>query len=235
MNEINKLNELIEIKKRYERRNSLTPHRYNILQPDVYLRKQEFERGLIKWLTWKNYPSIQELKLLEIGCGGGLNLLKFIELGFQPVNILGNELLTERAVSARKILPKEIEIIEGDALKLDISHNSYDVVFQSTVFSSILNFEFQKELAEKLWNIAKPEGGILWYDFTYNNPRNRDVSGITLKKIRQLFPNGIITHWRMTLAPPISRFVTKFHPNLYSLFNIFPFLKTHILCWIEKK
>jgi SAM-dependent methyltransferase len=205
------------------------------LQPDVYLRKQEFERGLIKWLKWKNYPSLSEIKLLEIGCGGGFNLLKFIELGFRPENILGNELISERVVSARKILPKEIEIIEGDALKLTVLPNSYDIVFQSTVFSSILNSEFQKELAAKLWTIAKPDGGILWYDFTYNNPRNRDVVGITLKKIRQLFPHGIITHWRITLAPPIGRFVTKFHPNLYSLFNTFPFLRTHILCWIEKK
>ena len=235
MNEIEGLNELKEIKKRYARRNSIASNQYNIFQPDVYLRKQEFERGLIKWLKWKNYQSLTELKLLEIGCGGGLNLLKFIELGFQPGNILGNELITDRAVSARKILPKEIEIIEGDALKMDIPHNSYDIVFQSTVFSSILSSEFQKELAAKLWTIAKPGGGILWYDFTYNNPRNRDVAGIALKKIRQLFPNGIITHWRITLAPPISRFVTKFHPNLYSLFNMFPFLRTHILCWIEKK
>lgn len=235
MNNIDDLNEITEIKKRYERRNSIAPLQYNIFQPDVYLRKQEFERGLIKWLTWKNYQSLTELKLLEIGCGGGLNLLKFIELGFQPGNILGNELITDRAVSARKILPKEIEIIEGDALKMDIPYNSFDIVFQSTVFSSILSSEFQKELAAKLWTIAKPGGGILWYDFTYHNPRNRDVAGITLKKIRQLFPNGIIKHWRITLAPPISRFVTKFHPSLYNICNMFPFLRTHILCWIEKK
>lgn len=235
MNNIDDLNEITKIKKRYERRNSIAPIQYNIFRPDVYLRKQEFERGLIKWFAWKNYQSLTELKLLEIGCGGGLNLLKFIELGFQPENILGNELITDRAISARKILPKEIEIIEGDALKMDIPHNSYDIVFQSTVFSSILSSEFQNELAAKLWTIAKPGGGILWYDFTYNNPRNRDVAGITLKKIRKLFPNGIITHWRITLAPPISRFVTKFHPSLYSICNMFPFLRTHILCWIEKK
>ena len=150
------------------------------------------------------------------------------------LNFIGNELITERAAAARKIIPKEIEIIEGDALKLSFTPNSFDIVFQSTVFSSILDSSFQKELARKMWSFAKPEGGILWYDFTYDNPKNRDVRGIPLKKIKELFPEGKINHWRLTLAPPISRTVTKIHPSLYHIFNMFPFLRTHLLCWIEK-
>ena len=226
--------EIDEIKKRFDRRGKYPINYYNILQPDVHQRKQEFERAIIKWLNWKKFPSLSEKKILEVGCGGGSNLAKFIELGFEPRNIIGNELITERAAAARKIIPKEIEIIEGDALKLSFTPNSFDIVFQSTVFSSILDSSFQKELARKMWNFAKPEGGILWYDFTYDNPKNRDVRGIPLKKIKELFPEGKINHWRLTLAPPISRTVTKIHPSLYHIFNMFPFLRTHLLCWIEK-
>ncbi|NWF90652.1 MAG: class I SAM-dependent methyltransferase, partial [Ignavibacteriaceae bacterium] len=171
----------------------------------------------------------------EIGCGTGLNLLKFVELGFNPKNIIGNELLHDRALDAKKNVPKEIKILEGNALDLDLPNDFFDIVFQSTVFSSILNINFRKELSLKLWQLVKPGGGILWYDFTYNNPSNKDVSGIKLKVLKQLFPEGKMKFWRLTLAPPIGRLVVKIHPSLYTFFNIFPFLKTHVLCWIEKK
>jgi hypothetical protein len=72
------------------------------------------------------------------------------------------------------------------------------------------------------------------YDFIYNNPRNPDVRGVPLKRIRELFPFGKIDSWRITLAPPISRRITRIHPVLYHVFNTFYFLRTHVLCWISK-
>jgi len=36
----------------------------------------------------------------------------------------------------------------------------------------------------------------------YNNPCNPDVRGVPLHRIRQLFPEGKIHHWKLTLAPP---------------------------------
>ena len=85
-----------------------------------------------------------------------------------------------------------------------------------------------------MWALVKPGGGVLWYDFVYNNPRNPDVRGVPLKHIRELFPRGKIYSWRITLAPPISRRVTRLHPALYAVFNLFPILRTHVLCWIQK-
>jgi hypothetical protein len=85
-----------------------------------------------------------------------------------------------------------------------------------------------------MWTLTKPGGGVLWYDFNYNNPQNPDVRGVPLKRIRELFPQGKIDSWRITLAPPISRRVTRIHPALYTVFKLFPFLRTHRLCWIQK-
>jgi len=226
--------ELDEIKKRYARRKSVPENLYNPLNTDVIFRRQEFERTLIKILKDNYSYNLKNLKLLEIGCGSGKNLLKFIELGFEPKNIIGNELLIERAETARKILPKEVDIIAGDALKLSFFPNSFDIVFQSTVFTSILDTNFQKELARKMWKFVKPGGGILWYDFIYNNPQNPNVKKVTIRNIKELFPDAEIKSWRHTLAPPISRLVTKVHPNFYHVFNFFPFLRTHVLCWIKK-
>jgi hypothetical protein len=102
------------------------------------------------------------------------------------------------------------------------------------VFTSLLDDVFQKKLADRIWALVKPGGGILWYDFIFNNPQNPDVRGIPVWRIRELFPAGLMKTWRLTLAPPLSRRVTKIHPILYSVFNILPFLRTHVLCWIYK-
>ena len=48
------------------------------------------------------------------------------------------------------------------------------------VFPSILDDSFQQKLADRMWALTKPGGGILWYDFIYNNPRNPDVRGVPL-------------------------------------------------------
>lgn len=80
----------------------------------------------------------------------------------------------------------------------------------------------------------KPNGVVLWYDFTFNNPNNPDVRGVPVKRIKELFPSGKIKIQKVTLAPPIARRMVAVSPRLYGLFNLFPFLRTHILCYIQK-
>jgi ubiquinone/menaquinone biosynthesis C-methylase UbiE len=231
---INSDKEIEKIKERYNRRNSISKDIYSPLKTDVILRRHEFERNLIRILR-KNFSyDIQNLKLLEIGCGTGINLLKFIELGFNPENLTGNELLEERLLKARKVLPGEVELLNGDSLKLKFDSETFDIVFQSTVFTSILDDEFKKKLAEKMLSWVKPGGGILWYDFIYNNPSNPDVKGVSKKKVKELFPKTEIYFKKITMAPPISRLVTKISPSLYYFFNIIPLLRTHLICWIKK-
>ena len=65
-------------------------------------------------------------------------------------------------------------------------------------------------------------------------PRNPDVRGVPLRRVQALFPQGRITARRVTLAPPLARVLVRVHPALYGLFNSVPWLRTHILCWIEK-
>lgn len=132
------------------------------------------------------------------------------------------------------MLPAATSVLLGDASTLELPDHSFDVVYQSTVFTSILDDEFQMKLAARMWSLAKPGGGVLWYDFIYNNPANPDVRGVPVAKVQSLFPDGEIDCWRLTLAPPISRRVTRLHPKLYTLFNAVPFLRTHVLCWIKK-
>ena len=223
------------IKERYSKRSQNDyGDVYSPLNPYVYMWKQELERVLIKNILAPYLQPLNKKTLLEIGCGNGINLLEFIRLGFLPENITGIELLPERAEHAKSILPKSITVINDDATNIDSERIKYDVVFQSTVFTSILDQSVQIELANIMWQLAKPGGGILWYDFIYNNPNNPDVRGVPIKRIRELFPEGEFITKKVTLAPPIARALTRLHPALYTTFNTIPFLRTHALCWIKK-
>lgn len=228
--------EVEKVQERYARRATLgTDDRYSILNPSVWQGVQERQRALITLLSNHAPVSLVQLNVLEIGCGSGGNLLELLRMGLTPENLVGNELLSERATLARKNLPIACEVLEGDATTLGLLPNSFDVIYQSTVFSSLLDNTFQQHLASLMWEWVKPGGGILWYDFIYNNPNNPDVRGVSIKRIHELFPEATIDVRRVTLAPPISRRVCKIHPSLYTLFNAIPALRTHVLCWIEKK
>lgn len=223
-----------EIKIRYEKRKNISSDRYSILNPASILIEQEKERALIKWIKENNIEPLENKKLLEIGCGGGYNLLKFVRLGFKPQNIFANDLISERLQSARELLPSKVHFYEGSAMDLSFKENEFDIVFQSMVFSSILDSNYKIKLAEKMWQWVKPGGGILWYDFIYNNPSNKDVKGVSLAEVKKLFKVKKLYYKKLTLAPPIARIVTKVHPFLYYFFNFNYLLRTHLLIWIQK-
>lgn len=178
------------------------------------------------------FDSLDTIKILEIGAGTGINLFLFKKMGFKWENIYANELLLERFELLKETFPN-INIYKGDACEIDEDLNdSFDIVFQSTVFTSILDSNFKERLANKMWCMLKSGGIILWYDFVFNNPQNNDVRGVKKSEIIKLFKDSKkIIFNKTTLAPPIGRKVKK----LYPLFNIFPFLRTHIIAVIEKE
>lgn len=220
------------VAERYARRGAA--ERYRPTQPDVLLARQERQRVLVKLLRRHARRALHELQVLEVGCGQGDNLLELLLLGFRPEHLCGNELLPARAAAARARLPAATGVLPGDALALDLPPASLDIVYQSTVFSSLLDDDFQQRLAQRLWQWLRPGGAVLWYDFTFDNPRNPDVRGVPLARVAALFPGGRIDARRVTLAPPLARPAARLHPMLWMALNAIPMLRTHRLAWIEK-
>lgn len=176
----------------------------------------------------KYFTEFNQLSLLEIGAGNGANAKFFESLGFKMSNIYFNELIEERIKAIKLNFPDNV-IYEGDAIITPID-KKFDVVFQSTVFSSILNQSDRVNLANRMWSLLKPGGVILWYDFIYNNPKNKDVRKVNEKELKDLFSDAsLFDVKKITLAPPIGRKVKRF----YKLFNL-PILRSHILVVIKK-
>ena len=221
------------VTQRYARR-AAVDNRYSLLRPDVWQTVQERQRAMLGMFVRHGLADLTSLRLLEVGCGSGGNLLELLRLGFRPEHLAGAELLPERLAAARDTLPAATVLYGGDATALALDAQSQDIVFVSTVFSSLLDDAFQQRLADAMWAWLKPGGAIVWYDFTVDNPRNRDVRGVPAHRVAGLFPQGTMRSQRVTLAPPIGRRVTKLHPAAWRLFNTVPLLRTHLLAWIEK-
>jgi SAM-dependent methyltransferase len=217
---------------RYARR--ADADRYSPLMPDVWQLLQERQRALIRTFKQQGLHDLAALKLIEVGCGSGGNLLELLRLGFMPENLQGIELLPDRHAQARHVLPPATPLWLGDACHAPIASESQDLVLQCTVFSSLLDEAFQQQLAHAMWRWLRPGGAVVWYDFTVDNPRNPDVRGVPLRRLHSLFPAARISHQRVTLAPPLARAVCRVHPALYGLFNAVPLLRTHVLAWVQK-
>jgi SAM-dependent methyltransferase len=221
------VSELDQIAARYARRGQ--GDRYSLLRPEVWQMWQERQRALLRLLaTRPGTPA--DWRATEVGCGAGGNLLDLLRLGLQPAHLIGIELLPERLAAARAALPEGVRLLAGDASAAEVAPGSQDLVLQSTVFSSILDDALQQRVADAMWRWLKPGGAVVWYDFTVNNPRNPDVRGVPLARVRELFPQGRFTARRVTLAPPLARAF----PTAYAVFNLIPWLRTHRLVLIDK-
>lgn len=236
-----KEDEIAQIKMRYDRRNNYIYNSDKYFYSGLYAKN---ERDMIFAQIIRDVfgNDLSSRKVIEIGAGSGHNLLFFQYLGFQWGNIYANELLEDRfSFLKNRILSSPVQTtssewskevcFQGDALDLPFK-GEFDVVLQSTVFSSILDMSFREKLAEKMFDMLKPGGIVLSYDFTYNNPQNKDVLKLTKADIKSLYPNAREIYFRkVTLAPPIARRLGSF----YNIINfLFPFLRTHMVTCIKK-
>lgn len=225
--------ELRQLQSRYARRNPQDP-RYHPLNPDVWQSRHERERVLLRLLAQLGWHDLAQRRVVDVGCGTGGQLLDLLRLGLAPEHLTGIELLPERHARARACLPAATTLWLGDATQAPVEPGSQHIVSQSLVFSSLLDDGFQQQLAAAMWRWVRPGGGVLWYDFTVDNPRNADVRGVPPARVAALFPQGTMQCWRVTLAPTVARAVCRVHPALYRVCNALPWLRTHVLCWIAK-
>jgi ubiquinone/menaquinone biosynthesis C-methylase UbiE len=224
--------ELRRIEEAYVRRHP--DSLYTFFNPAYLLTVQERNSKLLRLLADKGYSSLDNTKILEVGCGTGAWLRDFVRLGARPENIWGVDLLPTRIAEARELCPSAITLKCQDATRLEFADGSFDVVLQSTVFTSILNTDVKKLLANEMLRIVRQKGLIVWYDFHVDNPRNLDVQGIGRKEIFRLFPDCDIALQKLTLAPPVGRRVAPISPSLYRLLSGIKPLCTHYLGAITK-
>lgn len=203
-------------------------------EPAHRLAMGELRSKMLARLWEHDWTSLKDVRILEVGCGSGFWLREFVQWGAQPGNICGVDLLPERIAEARRSAPANINLQCRNAAQLDTADGAYDLVLQSTVFTSILDPKMKQQIASEMLRVLRPTGIILWYDFFRNNPQNGDVRGVTQKEIAQLFPDCRIQMEKLTLAPPLGRAIAKISTPLYRGLSRIKTLCTHYLGTITK-
>ena len=215
------------------RRQSIPASRYARTDPFTLCAAHEREEEMAALFRAEGLTTLAGLRILDVGCGRGDSLRQLLEYGADPELLTGIDLLDESVKKARRLSP-HLRVICGSASRLPFPDASFDLVLQFTLFTSILSDEAKRAIAAEMARVLAPGGRILWYDFSFNNPRNPDVRGIGKREIRALFPGLEIKTKRVTLAPPLGRVVAPFSIVLYYLLSRVRPLCTHFLCLLRK-
>jgi ubiquinone/menaquinone biosynthesis C-methylase UbiE len=212
-----------------------TDPRYSWFSRSHLLFMQERERYALAALKREGLLSLESKRILEIGCGTGHWLREFVKWGALPEHITGVDLLPDKVATARKLCPEQVAILCGNATRLALPDEAFDLVFQSTVFTSMLDADMKRQVASEMRRVVKRDGLILWYDFFADNPWNAEVRGIRKREIHQLFPDCRVELRRITLAPPLLRFLAPYSWLACYVLGRIPWLCTHYLGIIHRR
>lgn len=197
----------------------------------LYERYQE----TLSMLNAGGYHKLSSLRILDIGCGDWHMLRQCIQWGANPELLAGIDLRPGAVAEALRLHPG-IDVRCGCATQLPWPDRSFDLTIMSTIMTSILDAGMRRTVAGEAGRVLRIAGGIVWYDFIYNSPHNRDIRGIHRREILSLFPGFDIHLRRITLAPVIARRLpAQLLGALSLLTTAVPFLGTHYLGYFVKE
>jgi SAM-dependent methyltransferase len=214
--------------RRYTRVMPAQPGLYSHLDPGNLAMIQERERALNRVLRRHGYHSLEDVHVFEAGCGGGYNLRMFQQWGCSPGQLAGIDIDEARVEHTRTNTPA-MRIHLGSATDIPEPDRSFDISLAFTLFSSVPDETTSASIAREMFRITRPGGLILLYDMRRKSPRNPAVHPVRDEDVRRWFPECRPRRQRLTLAPPVARFVCARLPALYGPLATIPLARTHTL------
>ena len=249
------VSEVERIRRAYQDRdNSGVTAFFAYTNPAFAFHMQEREWAILRALREHNI-SLNGAKILEVGCGTGHVLQRFVEFG--AVDAWGLELMENRASIAKRRYPN-LHIQRGNASALPYPDGAFDMVMQFMCVSSVLDTALRKEIAREMWRVLRPGGTFLSYDlrpFTTIYTRTRALLGMVkrffVKSKKQL--EGHITptkplslaeirSWQLGVEPAIYKVSLDFRLARIALYSrlaadmlaLMPWLRTSHLIILRK-
>jgi ubiquinone/menaquinone biosynthesis C-methylase UbiE len=226
--ETRRIREVYERRQRASLRDNYTP-----LDPYERCAIHEREELLVKIFRELGWRSLAGLRILDVGCGTGTLLRHLFDFGADPEKCWGVDLLDTRLRNAVRLAPS-VNFALANAAELPFPNGAFDLVLQFTVFSSVLADDLKQAMASEMLRTLRSGGWFVWYDFTYNNSRNKNVQGIRRREIRHLLSGCKLRFWRVTVAPPIGRPAARLYPFLYQTISELRVFCSHYMCLAEK-
>ena len=226
------MGEIERIKTAYERR-ALRKKKPSLLMPCELHMHFSREVHTVEMLQYFGISELSDKRILDVSCSRGARLRDFLKLGADPMNLFGIDLV-ERYIEDAVYLSPNFHFTLGNAERMPYPSESFDIVQQATTFSSILSSEMKARVANDIMRVLKPGGLVLWFDFMYDNPSNKDVKGIGKNEMLRLFPGYRCRVRRLILAPPIVRRLARYSIIACHCLEKLPILCTHYLACLQK-
>ncbi len=236
-------NELSRIQTEYLRRDSAGLNRgFSYTNPAFVYHIQEREWAILSLLR-KEGINIDNLEVLEVGCGTGHILERFREFGARKV--IGIDLMEHR-IRAGATQYSGVLLTVGSGTALPYPDGSFNLVTQFMCLSSILDQNTRSLVAKEMLRVLKPGGIILSYDMRTTPAFMRLLStfrsqpGITPtrpldpKELQDLFGDGRMIIKTISLNFKLAAIADKSH-FLAFIIGLFPWLRTHYLVLIHKQ
>jgi ubiquinone/menaquinone biosynthesis C-methylase UbiE len=189
------------------------------------------DRALFGRLRRAGYATLSGRRILELGCGAGSLLRTLVHYGADRRRLEGIDVDAAQLWTGRDVAPG-VGLARATAASLPFHADAFDLVFASTVFSSMLEQPVRLSAAGEAMRVLRPGGIMVVYDF-WTNPLNSAVRAIGEREMRGLFPSHVVEVERVTLAPPIVRALGGRDALCEPLDRIRP-LRTHLLATVLK-
>ncbi|MDP8922572.1 MAG: class I SAM-dependent methyltransferase [Chloroflexota bacterium] len=206
--------------------------RYSAFNPGHLFRVQRTDRAMLAALKRHGFQRLPVFDILDVGCGDGRLLRRLIDWGADRTRLHGIELLPERVAAAHCADPG-LDVRQGDASALPFADASFDLVFQTTVFSTIVAEAMRRAVAADMARVLRSGGAVVSYDLRVARDR-RHTRGIGATDLRRLFPEFSVDARRVTLIPPLARTLARWSWLACELLEEIPLLRTHELVMLRK-
>jgi len=198
--------------------------------PEVLFQYLAFEDSVINALRKAKHliSNRSTSKILDVGCGFGGSLARFLLLSFSPENLYGIDILEDRIISGQVKYPS-LSLMTGDATKIPFDSEIFDLTLESTMFVQITDEKLSQSISKEMLRVTKPGGYLMLIDWRYGKPNNSDYLAVSRTRINKMFEVGsscnVICQTNGPLLPPVGRKLSKYLPSSYFLLRAtFPFL-----------
>lgn len=214
---------------------SSSPHYQRIWLPESPASREMAERkwSLIAAILRAEGLDVGSARILDLGIGSGRDSARFKALDARPDRFVGLEFLQVRAREAHEFNPWMSTVV-GDAGNLPFPGGRFDLVYQSTMLSSVLQAERRDRIFREIDRVLAPGGLFLSYDTRYPNPWNPQTRPLRAGGFRDAFPGWSVKAWSTTAIPQLQRVLAPLSPAACRLLEGVPFLRSHLLVLARK-
>jgi ubiquinone/menaquinone biosynthesis C-methylase UbiE len=165
-------------------------------------------------------------------------LLSFLRLGFEPSNLYGVDIRTEKLDTARTRFPSS-HFQCADASQLEFPDASFDITQEFMMFLQLTDDDLSGRVAAEMLRVTKVGGHLVLSDWRYAKPGTDEFKAVNKARISKLFHVGreteVVKIVPGALVPPVGRLFSRVLPSMYfAVRSCFPFLVVQFVTVLRK-